>query len=116
MIDRYQEHPNPRTSERLLSAPSCVQCGMKLSTSDRGELAEGICPDCGCDFRTREPMSYARMEGFLDTDIVEVPQLEPNSYRESWSTALETRVTERWILTIFLGLVTTLLIMEIALG
>ncbi|MEE2681959.1 MAG: hypothetical protein VX641_06260 [Planctomycetota bacterium] len=83
--------------------------------TDRGR-EEGTCPQCGCDFRMREPMSYARMEGFLDQAPDETPSLDPGACRDSWTGALETRLTERWILTIFLGLVTTLLVLELVLG
>ena len=61
-------------------------------------------------------MSYARMEGFLDIQTLEPPPVEPDTYEESWAEALETRVTERWILTIFLSLITALLVLEISLG
>ena len=39
----------------------CVACGRGVAPLD---LLEEACPDCGCDFDLRPPMSYAEMEGF----------------------------------------------------
>ena len=69
MPERSLEPEDSQTSNRTLSAPSCVQCGLGLdahpTASDATRTPPGACPKCGCDFRIREPMSYARMEGFL---------------------------------------------------
>jgi hypothetical protein len=61
-------------------------------------------------------MSYARMEGFLELETVPDSHVAPEADHDVWANALETRVTERWILTIFLVLVTTLLVLEISLS
>ena len=116
MIERRDEHPGPDTLDRTLSAPGCVQCGVRISTIRDDCRNEGTCPECGCDFRIREPMSYARMEGFLIPEPEKNPEFEPGACRESWADAMQTRLTERWILTIVLGLVLTLLVLELSLG
>ena len=116
MADRRYEHPSADTVARTLSSPSCVQCGTRITRDLTGCQNEGVCPECGCDFRLREPMSYARMEGFLAPETEECQDLEPATYRESWADAMQTRLTERWILTIFLGLVMSLLVLELSMG
>ena len=61
-------------------------------------------------------MSYARMEGLVDftRSVVESPRSEPHD--RTWHEALETRTTERWLVTIFLAVLGCLLALELALG
>ena len=61
-------------------------------------------------------MSYARMEGFLDIELDTKRSGDLEISQDSWGDTLETRVTERWILTIFITLLTGLVVLEIALG
>ena len=56
------------------------------------------------------------MEGFLIPETENNPGLEPGACRESWADAMQTRLTERWILTIFLGLGLTRLVLELSMG
>ena len=95
---------------RRLVAPLCVACGSAVE-SDRGR-----CRACGCDFREREPMSYARMEGLLDTPSPPGERVRAPGDQRSWVAALETRLTERWLVTIFLGLVACLVMLELVTG
>ena len=50
-------------------------------------------------------MSYAAMEGFLEAP----PDAVSNA--EAWNQELETRVVERWVGTVFLGLLIGILIL-----
>ena len=107
---------------RRLVAPLCVACGSPVHQpdpdggDDRGEADRGRCQACGCDFRAREPMSYARMEGLLDTAPPRGEPARAPGDQRSWVEALETRLTERWLLTIFLGLVACLVMLELITG
>ena len=120
MPERRLEPEASQNSERKLSAPSCVQCGLVLgaqrSVSEPTPPPLGACPGCGCDFRHREPMSYARMEGFLEIDPLPEHDFDRAAYQTSWNDALETRLIERWLLTIFLGLVSGLVVLRLMLG
>ena len=61
-------------------------------------------------------MSYARMEGFLEIDPLPEHDFDQASCQASWHNALETRLIERWLLTIFLGLISGLLVLRLMLG
>ncbi|MEC8558690.1 MAG: hypothetical protein VXY94_01285 [Planctomycetota bacterium] len=107
---------------RRLVAPLCVACGSPVYQPDpdrvdgRWEADRGRCRACGCDFREREPMSYARMEGLLEPPSATGERARPPGDQCSWVAALETRLTERWLLTIFLGLVACLVMLELVTG
>lgn len=49
------------TARRGMLMRRCVACGRGVAPLD---LLEQACPDCGCDFDVRPPMTYAEMEGF----------------------------------------------------
>lgn len=55
-------------------------------------------------------MSYADMEGFLEASP------ESASRADAWQQALETRLVERWVGTVFLGLLAGILILSILRG
>ena len=61
-------------------------------------------------------MSYARMEGLLDTPSPPGERMRAPGDQRTWVEALETRLTERWLLTIFLGLVACLVMLELVTG
>ena len=61
-------------------------------------------------------MSYARMEGFLDIETPPEHPFDQPSSQTSWNDALETRLTERWLLTIFGTLVGVLLFLRLLQG
>ena len=56
------------------------------------------------------------MEGFLEIDPLPEHDFDRATYQTSWHDALETRLIERWLLTIFLGLVSGLVVLRLMLG
>ncbi len=87
--------------------PRCVRCGHLRSVCVNELALPQHCEQCGCDLEDRPPMSYAAMEGFQ-----EVPP-EPACNVESWHQALETRLVERWVATVFLGLLISILVLSL---
>lgn len=85
--------------------PRCVRCGHLCSDSLNELAASEHCEQCGCNLEVRPPMSYAAMEGFLEAP----PDAVSNA--EAWNQELETRVVERWVGTVFLGLLIGILIL-----
>ena len=75
-----------------------------MGSPDLSELAETrSCEQCGCDLAERPPMSYAAMEGFL-----EVQSDEPTD-ADAWLEEQRIRIVERWVGTVFLGLLAAIL-------
>ena len=96
------------------SLQMCLRCGCTdapLQVS-REELEDPVdfgrpapsCPECGCDLEERPPMSYAEMEGLVDTPA-------GPSRADAWAEALESRSIERWVGTSFIVLVGTVLLL-----
>lgn len=52
----------------------CVRCGYEGRGVHDGVFRhrDPWCPNCGCDFRRRPPLSYAEMEGLYDEPYVSV--------------------------------------------
>ena len=85
----------------------CVRCGY----SGRG-VRDGLfrhsdpwCPNCGCDFRRRPPLSYAEMEGLYDHPFVSVETNLPSPGRSKASRQEFMRRLERCLAAIFILLV-----------
>ena len=95
MPDQEKMHSVPTFGASMLR---CVRCGKAARSELSMQLPE--CIDCGCDFVERPPMSYARMEGFLE-EMVEADLQHPR-VRTNWEDELEVRLVERWLASTFL--------------
>lgn len=63
------------TARRGMLTRRCVACGRGVVPLD---LLEDACPDCGCDFDDRPPMTYAEMEGFEPVaEWIAIPMAPP---------------------------------------
>ena len=90
----------------------CLACGAAVGSYQPvpSPLPEGEhirCVGCGCDLEQRPPMSYAEMEALQEAEV---------SRADAWATALEARLVERWIGTIFVIALGAILLLALLRG
>ncbi len=85
----------------------CVRCGYDGRAVQEGVFrrSEPWCPNCGCDFRRRPPLSYAEMEGLYAEPFVSVGPLPPSPRRVRRARRMLRRRFERCLAAIFVLLI-----------
>jgi hypothetical protein len=85
----------------------CVRCGFDGRSVQEGVFrrSDPWCPNCGCDFRRRPPLSYAEMEGLYDEPFISVQPVAASPRRVKRARRMLRRRFERCLAAIFVLLV-----------
>lgn len=85
----------------------CVRCGFDGRGVQEGVFRQGEpwCPNCGCDFRRRPPLSYAEMEGLYDEAFISVQPVAASPRRARQARRMLRRRFERCLAAVFVLLV-----------
>ncbi len=100
------------THDTSIHRRMCVRCGYDGRGVREGvfRTADPWCPNCGCDFRRRPPLSYAEMEGLCGIPYTSVEPVVPSPARRKRNARAWLQRFERCLAAIFVLLVSAVVL------